>query len=314
MTRPEKGAITEMKTIGIMDAGAAAGGQPLPEIPGKTSALAPVCHIETLGRRRLRCGLWNRAVKSGGTPLVVFNGIGMNLETLQPLAEAMGGRPILSLDPPGVGGSPDPLVPYTPAMAAGWMAELIDRHDIAQADVLGFSWGGAIAQEFALRHGQRVRRLALAAIGPGWPMIPGNPATLAHLADPRWIAGLIKNPGQAGFLGLGPADRATLTPDFLSRLKHPGTMGYLYQMAALAGWSSVLCLPLLNTPTLVLMGQKDPIIPLANGRLLATLIPQARLEVIGDAGHLFIFSHMQQCVQHLQSFMPYDTQARKRAA
>ena len=284
---------------------------------------APACRITTLGQRRLRYGIWNEhaispAIGSEVLPLVVFNGIGMNLETLQPLAEAvsraMRGRPILTLDPPGIGGSPGPLVPYTPAMAAGWMAELLDRHGIVQADVLGFSWGGAIAQEFALRHGQRVRRLALAAIGPGWPMIPGNPATLAHLADPRWIAELISNPGQAGFIGLGPADRAALTPDFLARLKQPGTLGYLYQVAALAGWSSTLRLPLLNTPTLVLMGRKDPIVPHANGRLLATLAPNARLKILNDAGHLFIFSHLQECVRHLQSFMACDTQARKRAA
>lgn len=270
--------------------------------------------METLGRRRLRVGRWNWHLVGEAVPLLVFNGIGMNMDVLEPLAGMLAERPVLMIDPPGIGASPDPVLPYTPGMAAGWATELLDRYGIERVDVLGFSWGGAIAQQFAIRHGRRVRRLVLAAIGPGVPMVPGNPATLRHMADPHWMRGLLKEPKRAAFLGVGPSDRKALTPAFLKRLKLPGPRGYLYQLGALAGWTSALALPLLDKPTLVVMGEDDQIVPLANGQMLAALIPHARLEVIAGAGHLFMFSHPQEFVRHLREFLGSDKPLQRRAA
>src|SRR5258707_8250533 len=61
--------------------------------------------------------------------------------------------------------------------------------------------------------------------------------------------------------------------------------GYLYQLGAGAGWTSLPFLPLLRQPTLILAGDDDPLIPLANARLLQLLIPNARLQVY-HGGHL----------------------------
>ena len=75
----------------------------------------------------------------------------------------------------------------------------------------------------------------------------------------------------------------------LARFTHrPTVRGYVGQIYSIAGWTSTPWLWRLRQPTLVLAGNDDPIVPLINGRILAWLIPDARLQVIAGAGHLFI--------------------------
>lgn len=277
----------------------------------------PVCRptftMANLGDRQLRCAIWNRDTQNAAPPLLLFNGIGMNLETLQPLAEALSGaldhRTILSVEPPGIGRSLPPFLPYSPAMMAGWAMEWLRQLGYSVVDVFGFSWGGAIAQEFALHHTSHVHHLALASIGTGWPVMQGSVAALFNMADPDWLTALIQDPRRMVFYGLGPSDRAVLTPEFLSRIETNCALGQFYQMMALAGWSSVARLPALATPTLIMMGAHDPVIPFAEGRRLADLLPNAHSEILADAGHLLIFSHMAQCVQALRHFLSCDRQA-----
>lgn len=266
---------------------------------------------ETVARRRLRIGRWNWDNRATATPLLIFNGIGMNMEVMDPIVSELAGRPILMFDMPGIGRSPEPLVPYTPCMAAAWGAELLKREGIAEVDVLGFSWGGAIAQQFAIEHAQRLRKLVLAGIGPGFPAIPGKPSILAHLADPLHFGDLL-----AGglFAALSPLDRAVLTPQFNKRLILPGSRGYLYQLMALAGWTSTPFLPFLAKPVLIMMGEKDPIVPLVNGRMLKALIPGARLATFKDGGHLFMFSQQARFVSLLRDFLQTRKQEQRRAA
>src|SRR5215213_11331975 len=85
--------------------------------------------------RRLRVAQWNCADDSAGAlPLLVFNGIGMNLELLDPVARAMRPRPMLSFDMPGIGKSPDPVVPYNAVTMALTASAILDRLDIAKVD------------------------------------------------------------------------------------------------------------------------------------------------------------------------------------
>ena len=96
--------------------------------------------------RRLRVAQWNFSCESSELrPLLVFNGIGMNLELLDPLARAMAPRPVVCFDMPGIGKSPDPVVPYNAVTMALTASALLDRLNIAKVDVLGISWGGGIA-------------------------------------------------------------------------------------------------------------------------------------------------------------------------
>ena len=82
----------------------------------------------------------------------------------------------------------------------------------------------------------------------------------------------------------------------------PSGRGYLWQMLAAAGWTSILWLRRVKQPTLVLMGRDDPIVPVMNGRILAGLIPNSRLVTIDD-GHLFLLSRIDDIVPVIRDFL-----------
>ena len=89
----------------------------------------------------------------------------------------------------------------------------------------------------------------------------------------------------------------------ISRLTPPSRRGYLYQLLAMLGWTSAPALPFMKKPTLILMGDDDQIVPLANGKILNTLIPNSELHVLEGGGHLFLLSHADQSVSAIRAFL-----------
>src|SRR5207302_9083749 len=140
--------------------------------------------IITVGEQRLRI-----AIRSGNgtrTPLLLMNGIGVNFEVLQPFVDALDPAiEVMRFDVPGTGGSPAPLIPYRFSAHAGLVTKLLDQLGHEQVDVLGVSWGGALAQQFAFQQAKRCRRLVLAATSPGHLMVPGKLTVLLKMATPR---------------------------------------------------------------------------------------------------------------------------------
>jgi poly(3-hydroxyalkanoate) depolymerase len=225
---------------------------------------------------------------TGAVPLLLANGIGASLETFDPFVAALDPKiEVIRFDVPGVGGSPLPARPYRFATLARLLTGLLDQLGHERADILGISWGGALAQQFAISARRRCRRLVLVATGPGMLMVPGSPRVIARLATPRRYT----DPGYiaeiAGELYGGSARDDTQR---LVGVLHPWTRvgparGYLYQLAAGAGWTSLPLLPLVRQPALILAGDDDPIIPLVNARIMAGLMPGARLHVY-RGGHV----------------------------
>ena len=257
--------------------------------------------------RRLRVAQWNFPCENvGSPPLLVFSGIGMNLELLDPLARAMSPRSVLCFDMPGIGKSPDPVVPYNAVSMALTTAAILDRLEIPIADVLGISWGGGIAQQFALQHRARIGKLVLAATSAGMLMAPGNMPAMARLTDPaEWTMGKALQRNLAMLYNGG----GTGDPVSLNAATPPSPSGFLYQLAALAGWSSVPLLPLLDVPTLILSGDEDQVVPPVNSRFLHALIPGSRLRLIAGGGHLFPFSHSDPFLSELNAFLGIEVPA-----
>jgi len=114
----------------------------------------------TAGGRVLRVA--TRDGNPGRPPLLLCNGIGGRLELFQPFADALDPRRgVIRFDMPGIGASRAPVVPYHLATLAPKLARLLDQLGYQQADVLGISWGGGLAQQFALSRPDRVHRLVL---------------------------------------------------------------------------------------------------------------------------------------------------------
>ena len=265
--------------------------------------------IVAVGGRTLRVSV--REGSAEWPPLLLCNGIGVSLELLQPFVDALDPRrPVIRFDMPGVGGSPAPVVPYHLTTLPSLLAGLLDQLGYQQADVLGISWGGGLAQEFALRRPQRVRRLVLVATAPGALMVPGHPRVLLRMLTPRRH----RDPGfaarVAGDLYGGSArDDPTLARDLLHATTRLGpARGYYYQLLASLGWTSLPRLPKLRPPTLILAGDDDPIIPVVNARIMHRLIPRSQLHIY-HGGHLELAADAKRLAATVEAFLDADITA-----
>jgi poly(3-hydroxyalkanoate) depolymerase len=244
--------------------------------------------LHDVGGQTLRVGV--RSGVAERPPLLIFNGIGANIELLEPFLDALPGPEAIAFDVPGVGGSPAPALPYRPSTLARLATRLLDQLGHAQVDVLGVSWGGALAQQFAFQQGERCRRLILAATSPGHLMVPGRLTVLLKLATPRRYKDPDYMSRVAGDIYGGALRGAPeLARRHMRHVRWASDYGYYLQLIAGFGWTSLPWLRLLPQPTLVLAGTDDPIVPVVNARILARLIPNARLATIDD-GHLFLIT------------------------
>lgn len=260
--------------------------------------------METVGGRTLRVARWRLDMDSEHLPVLFFNGIGANIEAVAPLADALDDRGFIMFDMPGVGDSPEPVIPYNAATMAWTTTLLLDRFGLDRVDVMGVSWGGAMAQHFALQHPKRTRRLVLAATSAGMVMVPGNPAALTKMANPRrYVDAAFMAKHFETLYGGALGSEASGKSEHIGRLKPPTPRGYFYQLLAMLGWTSAPVLPFMKKHTLILMGDDDQIVPLANGRILNSLIPNSELEVMEGGGHLFLLSHREQSISAIRRFL-----------
>lgn len=227
------------------------------------------------------------------TPLLLCNGIGASFEVLRPFVDSLSPeQDVIRFDVPGVGGSPAPALPYRFAQVASLAMAVVRTLGYHRVDVLGLSWGGGLAQQIAFQYPRRCRRLVLVGTGAGAPiMVPGNATVLSKMITPRRFRDPDYAASIAGDLYGGSArvNPEAIHEAFDRQRTTGSSRGYLYQLAAGFGWTSLPFLGLIRQKTLVMAGDDDPIIPSANGRILARMIPNARLHMY-TGGHLELVS------------------------
>jgi poly(3-hydroxyalkanoate) depolymerase len=222
--------------------------------------------------------------------MLLFNTIGANLDMTLPLIQALDDVEVIVFDMPGAGGSPTLARPRRFPALADLSAKLLDRLGYDEAvNVVGIAWGGALAQQFALDYPQRTNRLILAATSIGIPAMPANTHLFKRLITAR------RYQRQETLLQIAPALYGGLIrrrPELIERRGEYAaglsTRGYINQLLAGAGWTSVHRLYRLRCPTLIMGGDDDPVMPLVNVRLLYWLIPKSYLHIVRGGGHLFL--------------------------
>lgn len=257
----------------------------------------------SVGSQRLRVSVENRGK---GRPLLLINGIGATGDLFDPLRTHLGDRETIAFDAPGVGMSPASIAPLPMCGLARLVSRLVTKLGHDRVDVLGLSWGGALAQELAIRHPRTVDRLVLTATTPGIGGVLGGIGPLSILASPaRYYSPDYLRRVAPTLYGGGIADRPDLLDSHVViRSRHsPSMRGYLYQLLAIQTWSSLPYLWRLRAPTLVLAGDDDPIVPPANGRILARLIPGAELGIVDGGGHLFLFVRAEEMAERITTFL-----------
>lgn len=242
--------------------------------------------------------------RGSGPPLVMAMGTGSTMAEWDPalLARLARGRRLIVFDYPGVGWSSGlPRGRTSFAALADTVARLLPAIGVERADVLGWSMGGFVAQQLAVRHPERVRALVLAGTNPG-----GAATVLGPLADQEIDSD--PDPSDADLIRVlyprterGRAEGRA----FLRRLERASATGEIpddfdvpaatvrAQVAAEDPWmrseANARSLRRLAVPTLVAGGRADRVTPPANARVLARLIPGARLRLYAGA-HAFPFS------------------------
>ena len=260
-------------------------------------------HIN-VGGQLLRVGVRPRSASSGPT-LLLMNGIGANIELADPFVGELvhEGIEVVNFDVPGVGGSPTPPMPYRLPGLARLAARMLDDLVYDEVDVLGISWGGALAQQFAHQFPHKCRRLILASTGTGAIMVPGRPSVLLKLATPRRYLNPSRMEDIASDIYGG---KARSDPEAVRKhtgaIKARGARGYYYQLLAGTGWTSLPWLRKLHQPTLVIHGSEDPIVPVVNARILARLIPDSRLHIVED-GHLALLTSAEELAPVVERFL-----------
>lgn len=235
--------------------------------------------------------------------LIAFNGIGANVEMATPFLKSFKDRRVIIFDAPGVGHSPTPLLPYRLANISRMARKLLGKLGVERVDVFGVSWGGAAAQQFVHDNLDICDSMILAATSAGFPMVPGSIKVLSKMATPKRYSDpeFMTKIGPEIYGGL-LRENQELMQEHLGAISHSSTRGYLYQLMAVSGWSSWHYLPKMNIPALILMGSDDPIVPIVNGKMIASRLPNAEF-VVMECGHLFVVTMPDETAQTIEDFL-----------
>jgi pimeloyl-ACP methyl ester carboxylesterase len=202
------------------------------------------------------------------------------------------------------------LPPLSIEGLARTVEQLLDELDIDRVDVVGYSLGGTIAQTLTRLAPARVNRLVLVATAPGWGCVPGKWESMIHLYNPlRYFSETY----YLRTIGMMAGGQARNDPEFVARhaaerLKdRPGLVGYYSQLGAALGWSSLAWLHEIEAPTLVVAGGDDPLLPPVNSYMLARRIPNARLRIHPNDGHLLLFDDGSRALPDIAEFLAAAT-------
>src|ERR1700741_4780428 len=230
------------------------------------------------GAQRIRVNIRH----GSGVPLVLCHGIGASLAVLEPLVERLEpDSTVIRFDVPGTGGSPTSVVPYGFPYLAWVLGRVLSKLGISVVDVLGISWGGGLAQQFAFQSPRRCRRLVLVATGPGASMVPARPRILAKMFTPRRFSDAGYAASIAGELYGGTVrTRGDDVARLFAQQLHAGSkIGYLHQLLAGLVWTILFALPAVRQNTLIVAGTDDPLVPVVNPRIMNALLPHSRLHL-----------------------------------
>jgi poly(3-hydroxyalkanoate) depolymerase len=245
-----------------------------------------------------------------GVPLVLCNGIGASLEVLDPLVEHLNpDTTVVRFDVPGTGASPDSPLPYGFPYMAAVLGGLLKKLNLdgQGVDILGLSWGGGLAQQFAFQNPRRCRRMILVSTGTGAIMVPGRPAVLAKMLTPRRFLDHHYAATIAGDLygGTVRTDPSVIEKLFDRQLMAGSRVGYLHQLLAGMVWTSIFALPLVRQETLIVAGLDDPIVPVANAKIMARLLPHATVH-LHAGGHVDLITNAAELAPVIESFRNRD--------
>jgi pimeloyl-ACP methyl ester carboxylesterase len=255
-------------------------------------------------------------VQGAGTPLVLIMGYRLSSAAWpEGFIEALAARfTVVTFDNRGTGLSEKPLQGYALSNMAADVCGLLDHLGIERAHVLGYSMGGAIAQEFALRYPARLLGLILCAtFCGGSKAIYAKPHVLRTLHE---LEGLSPEEAARQIWGVtySPAylqsNRQAVEVQMRREIVNPTPLYAAdLQFQALAEFDSSSALSRISAPTLILTGASDQLVPPRNSRIIADLIPHSKLVVIPGCGHRVMWESPDQSASIIGDFLEAPSDA-----
>jgi 3-oxoadipate enol-lactonase len=209
---------------------------------------------------------------------------------------------VIVYDHRGVGASSRLDGVITIAQMAEDAAGLLDALEIESAHVVGISMGGMVAQELALAHPERVRTLTLGCTYAGGEGSTVTAPEVIQRLTEAMFSGDRERALRTAFevnVSAAMADDAelyqrSLAIDGQRAVAVPVVMA---QMQACMAHDTSARLSELAMPTLVMHGTEDQMLPVENGRLIASRIPGSRLEIFDGVGHLFFWEQPERAAE-----------------
>lgn len=239
-----------------------------------------------------------------GEPLLLIQGMsGTHVAWGEPFRDALvESFDVVAFDNRGIGFSAPVEGPFTIAEMAEDTAGLLDQLGIERAHVVGISMGGMIAQELALGHAGRLRSLTLGCTycgGEGSQLMPQENAEKLLGA---FASGDRDQAIRAGYeVNLSPSfrsDESTFAVFHEMATSVPAAREVIQlQLQAIVGHDTSGRLGEISTPTLIVHGTVDGVLPFANGEQIAALMPTARFEALEDVGHMFWWEQPQRSAE-----------------
>jgi 3-oxoadipate enol-lactonase len=228
-----------------------------------------------------------------GTPILLVMGFGNSGRLWGPVVDRLAREHrVLVVDNRGTGQSEQPPGPYTvPQMAADAVA-VLDAAGIARTAVYGVSLGGAIAQEIALVHPDRVSALILGCTTCPEHMVGGSKVGLSLLL----VGALLPRAVTARMMRRYSYDRSTTDEQLLTiapiRAAAAAKLRTLWRQSRAGLHETCSRVGSIVAPTLVIHGTNDRLIPIDNGRRLALAIPRAQFVEVANTGHMFFLENV----------------------
>jgi pimeloyl-ACP methyl ester carboxylesterase len=234
--------------------------------------------------------------RGSGEPLLLIQGLGGNHlhwgdEFLSALEDTF---ELVLYDHRGAGRSGELEGELTIARLADDTVAVLDALEIESAHVVGISMGGMVAQELVLNHRDRVRTLVLGCSFPGGPEAKMTDMDVVGMLAEAILSGDGERAIRAGYeVMIAPeyaADPANYEIYSKVAEQYPAPIPTLMaQLSAIVAHDTSARLAQIDVPTLVVHGTGDRLLESVNGELLARLIPDARLELLEGAGHMFFW-------------------------
>jgi len=194
----------------------------------------------------------------------------------------------IAFDNRGVGQSDAPAGIYPIAQMASDTAAVLDAANIASAHVFGVSMGGMIAQEFTLQYPHRVRSLILGCTNAGGPHVVRAASEVLQILTRQGMTPQEQTEAIIPYIYDAATPRKQIDEDMVIRMKwYPTPQGYFGQLQGILAWEAYSRIAQITAPTLVIHGETDQLIPVANAHLIAERIPHAQLTLIPHASHIF---------------------------